>query len=80
MLARKQSFRGDVAPMADFGPDDQLNDNADIEWVNKTWVRRVLRGCALLSLMSVSENHKRPNLDLFVNARNEVEAENMEFV
>ena len=55
MLARKQSLRVDAAPMADFGPDDNLNDNADIEWVNKTWVRRVLRGCAFLSLMSVSK-------------------------
>ena len=42
--------------MADYGPDDNLNDNADIEWVNKNWVRRVLRGCALLSLISVSMN------------------------
>lgn len=26
-------------PMADYGPDENLNDNADIEWVNKSWVR-----------------------------------------
>ena len=37
MLTRKQSTRGDI-PLADFGPDENLNDNADIEWVNKNWV------------------------------------------
>ena len=56
MLARKQSLRGETIPLADYGPDDNLNDNADIEWVNKNWVRRVLRACALLSLISVSMN------------------------
>ena len=35
MLKRKQSLRGDNIPLADYGPDDNLNDNADIEWVNK---------------------------------------------
>ena len=67
MLTRKQSLRGDVA-LADFGPDDNLNDNADIEWVNKVWVRRVLRGCALLSLISVSQSGTRlraVRVDLF---------------
>ncbi len=56
MLARKQSMRGDNVHLADFGPDENLNDNADIEWVNKNWVRWVLRICALLSLVSVSMN------------------------
>ena len=55
MLTRKQSLRGDI-PLADYGPDENLNDNADIEWVNKMWVRTVLRACALLSLVSVSMN------------------------
>ena len=57
MLNRKQSLRpGDNIPLTDFGPDDNLNDNADIEWVNKLWVRRCLRVCALLSLISISMN------------------------
>ena len=56
MLTRKQSTRGDVQHLADFGPDENLNDNADIEWVNKNWVRWVLRICALLSIVSVSMN------------------------
>ena len=57
MLNRKQSLRpGDNLPLTDFGPDDNLNDNADIEWVNKLWVRRCLRVCALLSLISISMN------------------------
>ena len=55
VLQRKQSLRGEYT-MADFGPDENLNDNADIEWVNKNWVRWVLRVCALLSLISVSMN------------------------
>jgi len=59
MLTRKQSIRGDNIALADYGPDENLNDNADIEWVNKTWVRRVLRGCALLSLLSVGMNTPR---------------------
>jgi hypothetical protein len=46
----------DAIPLADYGPDENLNDSADIEWVNKPWVRWVLRGCALLSMMSVSMN------------------------
>ena len=56
MLTRKQSLHGDNTPLADYGPDENLNDNTDIEWVNKNWVRRVLRGCALLSLVSVCIN------------------------
>ncbi|KAL1423919.1 hypothetical protein MTO96_020713 [Rhipicephalus appendiculatus] len=58
MLARKQSVRGEPI-LADYGPDESLNENADIEWVNKVWVRRVLRMCALLSLVSVSLNTTR---------------------
>lgn len=58
MLARKQSVRGEPI-LADYGPDEGLNENADIEWVNKVWVRRVLRMCALLSLVSVSLNTTR---------------------
>ncbi|KAK7090889.1 hypothetical protein V1264_010629 [Littorina saxatilis] len=43
-------------PLADYGPDENLNDNADIEWVNKNWVRRMLRLCAFISMLSVSMN------------------------
>lgn len=42
--------------MADYGPDENLNDNADIDWVNKAFVRRLLRVCALVSILSVSMN------------------------
>ncbi|ELU07210.1 hypothetical protein CAPTEDRAFT_150573 [Capitella teleta] len=55
MLTRKQSLRGGEA-MADYGPDNELNDHTDIEWVNKRWVRGILRACALLSLVSISMN------------------------
>lgn len=55
LVNRKTSFR-DNLPLSDYGPDENLNDNADIEWINKEWVRWLLRGCALVSLMSVSMN------------------------
>lgn len=34
MLGRKQSLKGDLI-LADYGPEESLNENADIEWVNK---------------------------------------------
>ncbi|XP_012934773.1 sodium leak channel non-selective protein [Aplysia californica] len=55
LVNRKTSFK-DGMPMADYGPDENLNDNADIEWVNKSWVRRILRVCAFVSMVSVSMN------------------------
>ncbi len=52
LAARKQSVaRLEHLPLADYGPDNDLNDNADIEWVNKPWVRAFLRFCALLRLV-----------------------------
>ncbi|XP_024086149.1 sodium leak channel non-selective protein isoform X2 [Cimex lectularius] len=55
MLGRKQSLKGDQI-LADYGPEESLNESADIEWVNKRWVRRMMRSCALVSLVSVSLN------------------------
>ncbi|XP_053403059.1 sodium leak channel NALCN-like [Mercenaria mercenaria] len=55
LVNRKTSFRENL-PLSDYGPDENLNDNADIDWVNKDWVRRLFRGCALVSVMSVSMN------------------------
>ncbi|BES93887.1 voltage-gated ion channel [Nesidiocoris tenuis] len=55
MLGRKQSLKGDQV-LADYGPEDCLNESADIEWVNKRWVRRLMRSCALIGLVSVSLN------------------------
>lgn len=34
MLGRKQSLKGDLI-LADYGPEESLNESADIEWVNK---------------------------------------------
>lgn len=34
MLGRKQSLKGELI-LADYGPEESLNENADIEWVNK---------------------------------------------
>lgn len=34
MLGRKQSLKGDQI-LADYGPEESLNESADIEWVNK---------------------------------------------
>jgi hypothetical protein len=33
MLGRKQSLKGETV-LTDYGPDEVLNDSADIEWVN----------------------------------------------
>ncbi|XP_052214873.1 sodium leak channel NALCN-like isoform X2 [Dreissena polymorpha] len=55
LVNRKTSFRENL-PLSDYGPDENLNDSADIDWVNKDWVRWLLRGCALLSVTSVSMN------------------------
>ncbi|KAK2586704.1 hypothetical protein KPH14_011742 [Odynerus spinipes] len=55
MLGRKQSLKGEPV-LADYGPEESLNESADIEWVNKLWVRRLMRSCALLSLASVCLN------------------------
>nr|CAD7393797.1 unnamed protein product [Timema cristinae] len=55
MLGRKQSLKGEPV-LADYGPEECLNESADIEWVNMLWVRRLMRSCALLSLLSVSLN------------------------
>lgn len=56
MLGRKQSLKGIEPILADYGPEESLNESADIEWVNKLWVRRLMRFCALVSLTSVSLN------------------------
>ena len=63
LVNRKTSFR-DNLPLSDYGPDENLNDNADIDWVNKEWVRRLLRACALVSLMSVSMNTPKTFQDI----------------
>ncbi|CAH1967574.1 unnamed protein product [Acanthoscelides obtectus] len=55
MLGRKQSLKGEPV-LADYGPEEAFNESADTEWVNKRWVRRLMRTCALLSLASVSCN------------------------
>lgn len=56
MLGRKQSLKGGEPFLADYGPEESLNEGADIEWVNKLWVRRLMRLCALVALASVSLN------------------------
>lgn len=37
MLGRKQSLKGEPV-LADYGPEESLNESADIEWVNKVCV------------------------------------------
>ncbi|XP_050436059.1 sodium leak channel NALCN isoform X2 [Adelges cooleyi] len=55
MLGRKQSIRIDMMA-ADYVQEESLNESAEIDWVNKLWVRRLMRFCALLSLLCVSLN------------------------
>lgn len=37
MLGRKQSIKGEPI-LADYGPEESLNESADIEWVNKVLI------------------------------------------
>lgn len=39
MLGRKQSLKGEPV-LADYGPEESLNESADIEWVNKVSISR----------------------------------------
>jgi len=76
MIGRKQSLKNEPV-LADYGPEEAFNET-DIDWVNLVWVRRLMRGCALVSLLSVTLNtpktfEKYPSLryitfccDLFV--------------
>lgn len=41
MLGRKQSLKGDQI-LADYGPEESLNESADIEWVNKVLLLTLL--------------------------------------
>ncbi|CAG0914974.1 unnamed protein product [Notodromas monacha] len=56
MLSQKQGTRSGAEVMVDFGPDDYGGENIEIDWVNKQWVKRVLRLFALISLVSVCLN------------------------
>ncbi|KAK7076030.1 hypothetical protein SK128_019151 [Halocaridina rubra] len=67
MLGRKQSLRGEPI-LADYGPEETLNESSEIEWVNKTWVRWILQVCSLVSLVSVSANTPRSK-ELFPSLR-----------
>ncbi|XP_014778996.1 sodium leak channel NALCN [Octopus bimaculoides] len=55
LVNRKTSFRENMA-LSDYGPDENVNDTTDIDWVKKAWVRRMFRVCALISMISVSMN------------------------
>ncbi len=41
---------------ADYGPSDETHEGSDIVWFNRKMTRRILRGLALLSLLSVMLN------------------------
>lgn len=44
MLGRKQSLKGESV-LADYGPEESLNESADIEWVNKVNICEALPIC-----------------------------------
>lgn len=52
MLGRKQSLKGELI-LADYGPEESLNENADIEWVNKV----ILYFCEIKSAELKQKNH-----------------------
>ncbi|XP_026683484.1 sodium leak channel non-selective protein-like [Diaphorina citri] len=71
MLGRKQSLKGNDLILADYGPEECHNESADIEWVNKKWVRVFMRSCAFVSLIMVCLNtpktfERHPNAQYFV--------------
>ena len=41
---------------ADYGTDETLNEGSEVVWTSKEWVRRALRGVALVALISVMLN------------------------
>lgn len=43
MLGRKQSLKGEPV-LADYGPEESLNESADIEWVNKVRAKVQING------------------------------------
>lgn len=47
MLGRKQSLKGEQV-LADYGPEESLNESADIEWVNKV----IILNCGLSTFRS----------------------------
>lgn len=47
MLGRKQSLKGEPV-LADYGPEESLNESADIEWVNKVFLYLVFNLCNCL--------------------------------
>ena len=55
LVNRKTSYK-DGMPLADYGPDENLNDNADIEWVNKNWVSSLFRMLSIQILHTVDES------------------------
>lgn len=50
MLGRKQSLKGEPV-LADYGPEESLNESADIEWVNK------VRICNAIYFLSLEKHH-----------------------
>ncbi|OQV25787.1 Sodium leak channel non-selective protein [Hypsibius exemplaris] len=57
MMNRKQSINPALLPegLLDYA-EEPSTENADIDWVNKNWVRNALRVFALISLLSVCAN------------------------
>lgn len=54
MLGRKQSLKGEPV-LADYGPEESLNESADIEWVNK--VRGFALYCSYLCVLNATGNN-----------------------
>ncbi|XP_074643734.1 sodium leak channel NALCN-like [Tubulanus polymorphus] len=56
LMNRKQSLGRDAPPLADYA-EDNLDNAKHADWMGKAeWVRRILRVCAMFSLISVSMN------------------------
>ncbi|XP_046463268.1 sodium leak channel non-selective protein-like isoform X3 [Daphnia pulex] len=55
MLGRKQSLRGELLPY-EVAQEETNNESVGVDWMNKLWMKRLLRMSALLCLCSVSLN------------------------
>lgn len=61
MLGRKQSLKGE-AVLADYGPEEVLNESADIEWVNMVSIPLLRDPAQRLTCITLMDQRK---LNLF---------------
>lgn len=66
MLGRKQSLKGEPVVLADYGPEESLNESADIEWVNKVCICILYVKYLIIIVSLVLIDHKLVILSVLV--------------